>query len=354
MQRLLWLIPTVALSTTLLAQSVVSPKGFGAVEGAGFAHIFGRYAEGRFQFAEGDLRGTSRSIVSVLYRLDHRNHTTDTAMGRKWTTVTLKAGETNYALVNQLWNRNALTTPTQVFSGTMHWLSQTGLPLLKPTVWGGLQKDLAFPFSSPFQFGGKNDLLLDYEFKGGTLDNSAAWNFTDARFYYLDSESISTKPRSGVTTSYPAAGACADSSQPQSPGAASTIAAITYADTDPSQYKGSLRVYHETKFTAPSALVLQTFGLSGLSFGLPLGARCNKLYVNTGQPWIPIYRVTDQKGASARSEYVAPWLPLYAGLQLWTQGAWTDSTTRAFSLTRAAMVVVPAGKPPPATPRKKV
>ncbi|MHC4516913.1 MAG: hypothetical protein ACYS5W_24925 [Planctomycetota bacterium] len=67
MQRLLWLIPTVALSTTLLAQSVVSPKGFGAVEGAGFAHIFGRYAEGRFQFAEGDLRaGSGRRSRSRL------------------------------------------------------------------------------------------------------------------------------------------------------------------------------------------------------------------------------------------------------------------------------------------------
>jgi hypothetical protein len=355
MRQFLWLPLFAVLGTTLLAQAVVSPKGFASTEGAGFAHIFGRYAEGRFQFAEGDLRSNPGTIRAALYRLDYRNHDTDTGMGRKWTLVTLKAAECNYDQVNQVWNSNAVTTPTQVFGATVHWRSQTGPPILKPMIWGGIQGHLAFPFSTPFPFSGNNDLLLDYDFAGGVLDNAAPWRFTDARFYYLDSESVSTNPRAGLTADYPIAGACADSSQAQFPGAASSIAAITYSDTDPdAKYRGNLRVYHETVFTAPNAPVLQAIGLSGLPSGLPLNARCNNLYVNTSQPWIPVFRSADHLGASGRSEYVLPWLQLYAGLPLWTQGAWSDSQNQQFSLTRASMVVIPGGKPPSVAPRKKV
>jgi hypothetical protein len=356
MRQLPWpVLATAALGTTLLAQSVTSPKGFESTEGGNFAHIFGRYADGRFQFAEGDLRGKALNITSISYRLDHRNHNTDTAMGRKWTTVILHAAECNYNTFSQQWNRNALSTPTQVFRAALHWQSQTGTPLLKPATWGGLKKDLVFPFSSPFKFSGQNDLLLDYDFAGGVLDNSGSWAFTDPRFYYLDGESISTSPRSGTTTSFPISNPCADSALSQFPGAAATVAAITYADNDPDiRYRGKLRVYHETVYTAPNAPVLQTLGLFGLSFGLPVGAQCNNLYVNTGQPWIPVYRAADQNGASGRSEYVIPWLSLYGGLQLWTQGAWTDSKSKIFSLTRAGMVVIPGGKPPSVVPRKKV
>ena len=354
-KRLLWVSLAAALCTTLVAQSAVSPKGFNAIEGAGFAHIFGRYANGRFQFAEGDLRGTALSIGGVSYRLDHRSHTAETAMGRKWTTVTLQVAECNYDAIGRLWNRNALTTPSRVFNGSVHWLSHTGKPLVKPSIWGSLKRDLVFPFSSPFKFGGKNDLLLDYQFAGGSLDNSGSWNFTDPRFYYLDGQSISTNPRSGISIGFPIAGACADSSLSQFPGAASSIAAITYSDKDPNpKFSGKLRIYHETTFTAPNAPVLQALGLAGKPAGVSIGARCNKLFINLGQLWFPISGTADPNGQSGRSEYAAAWVPGFANLQLWTQGVWIDSKTGALSLTRARQVTVPGGKPPSVAPRKKV
>ena len=100
--------------------------------------------------------------------------------------------------------------------------------------------------------------------------------------------------------------------------------------------------------------MLQALGFAGIPAGVPIGARCNKLFLNVGQLWFPIYRTTDPSGGSGRSEYTAPWLPGFAGRRVWTQGLWLDSKTRALSLTRAQMVTDPNGKPAAVEPRKKV
>ena len=84
---------SVLAASGLVAQGVIaSPAGSLNQEGEGAAHIFGRYADGRFQFAEGDLKGTARNFTGLAYRLDYRDHSASTAMGRKWSNVTVRVG----------------------------------------------------------------------------------------------------------------------------------------------------------------------------------------------------------------------------------------------------------------------
>ena len=86
------------LITPLFAQgTMTSPKGGLTVEGLHYAYYLGRYADGRYQFADGENKGKAAAITEVGYRLDNRSHTTSTAMGRSWSSVTLHMSDlTNY------------------------------------------------------------------------------------------------------------------------------------------------------------------------------------------------------------------------------------------------------------------
>jgi len=333
----------------LLAQgSIVSHPAFANAEGDTFGHYLLGYSNSRFQYAEGEIRGNALSLNEVAFRLDHHNHTSNTAMGRKWTKVTLSLADTDWTKMTATFTQNQFTTPVEVFNAAYDVPSVQGTPFLKPTPFGG---KYAFPFKSPYSYSGSNDLLLDFVFRGGTMDNSIAWSGGTVRGYYLDSNNdltTYTSPR----TSYPAAlpnPRCRDSA------ITSNSAAYTYATIRVYGITYSNVTYREkahfelySYYTAPDARVITAIAFAGIPAGLDIGARCNLLYVNLQGPWIALGRTTQgNQGYSGTFVAFSPWIKGMANVPIWVQTAWDDSSTKMFSLTTAQSVVLPGNKPMP-------
>ncbi|MHC4512184.1 MAG: hypothetical protein ACYTGW_08035 [Planctomycetota bacterium] len=367
MKQLIIAATGLALVAPLFAQgAITSPAGGLTIEGQHYAYYLGRYADGRYQYADGENKGSAHSITEVGYRLDNRAHTTSTAMGRSWNNVSLQMSETtNFETMSKTWAQNIVGTQTMVFNGKADWDSMTGTPLLKPDIWGGLKGKLRFPFSKPWVYTGKDDILLDYSFQGGVLANAASWSGSQARSYYLDGESISTSSKSGVIQRIP--------STRQNP--ACNDSAITYTGTGNNAYiYGSARTYgsnystltyrnkllftHYSYYTAPEgAPVMHVIGLAGNAAGVDVGARCNRLHVDLAKPFFPIMLNTLKSNTSANSGtmgYLAPWDNAMAKFDLHLQAAWNDSKIGAFSLTEAVKITLPDGLPPDELPRRKM
>ncbi|MHC4078741.1 MAG: hypothetical protein ACYST0_09935 [Planctomycetota bacterium] len=367
MNRLIIAATGLSLVTPLLAQgTITSPKGGLTYEGMNYAYYLGRYADARYQYADGENKGNAHSITEVGYRLDNRAHTTSTAMGRSWTNVSLQMSETtNLDTMDKTWSQNISGAQTTVFSGKADWDSFTGTPLLKPDIWGGLKGKLRFPFSKPWVYSGKNDMLLDYSFQGGVLANAASWSGSRAFSYYLDGENISTNSMSSLVERIP--------STRQSP--ACNDSAITYTGTGNNAYMyGSAYTYgsnystltyrnkllftHYSYYTAPEgAPVMHVIGLAGSTAGVDVGARCNRLHVDLAKPFFPIVLNTLKSNTSASSGtmgYLVPWDNAMTRFDLHLQAAWNDSTTSAFSLTEALKITLPDGLPPDELPRRKM
>ena len=206
MNRLIIAATGLSMLTPLFAQgAITSPAGGLTIEGQHYAYYLGRYADARYQFADGENKGKASAITEVRYRLDNRAHTTSTAMGRSWSNVTLQMSEmANFETMSNTWSQNISGTQTTVFSAKADWDSQTGTPMIKPDIWGGMKGKLRFPFTKPWVYTGKSDMLLDYAFTGGTLANASTWSGSTSRYYYLDGESISTFSKSGVVERIPA------------------------------------------------------------------------------------------------------------------------------------------------------
>ena len=346
--------------TPLFAQgAITSPKGGLTIEGLHYAYYLGRYADGRYQFADGENKGKAHTITEVGYRLDNRSPTTSTAMGRSWSSVTLHVSDmTNFETMDRTWSKNISGTQTLVFSGKADWDSQTGTPLIKPDIWGGLKGKLRFPFSTPWVYTGKNDMLLDYNFQGGVLANASAWSGSSSRYYYMDGESISTYSKSGVTERLPAVrGTCNDSGITYTSPAYLNAYGTTYgANSSTITQRNKLYFYHYSYYTAPHAPVIHALGLGGHANGINIGAGCNKLYVDFSKPVVMIPFTTikgSTSSASGTMGYLMPWNNALARKELWLQGAWADSQTGQLSLTEASHVTLPDGLPPAELPRRK-
>lgn len=337
----------------LLAQGMlVSPPAFASVEGNDAASYLLGYADSRFQYAEGELRGKSLSLTEVAFRLDYRNQNSETAMGRNWTNVTLSVADTDWTKMTATFSQNQFTTPVEVFNATFNVPSVEGFPLNKPASFGG---KYAFPFKSPYAYAGTSDLLLDFVFLGGTLDNDVTWGCGNLHYYHLDGNSDTTTYIS-VRTPYPDV-------QPYPPCRDSAI------NTDVSAYtfahlmvhgithsnvmlreKASFEMY--SYYTAPNAPIITGIGFAGIRTGMEIGAHCNLLYLNTELPFFPVLRTTTGSlGFSGVYQVIAPWDPAMGHLQIWVQTAWDDSKLNTFSLTQAMSVEMPPSKP---TPRRMV
>ena len=83
--------------------------------------------------------------------------------------------------------------------------------------------------------------------------------------------------------------------------------------------------------------VITAVGASGNRTGLPVGARCNRLYVDLTRPWIPFFGTIHSVGYWRLRNN-----PLFNNLELWVQAAWKDSVSGEFSLTSANHLWVPA------------
>jgi len=348
----------VLLCAPLLGQgSMTTPPGGLTREGSDYAAFFGAYAGARFQQIDGMHPGrNTTSITQIAFRLDYRDHDATTAMGRSWTRITLDISETtNYREMSYLLGRNITMTPTRVFASQWSWPAQTGFPRSRPDRWGGVTGDLRFPFTKPWVYTGKDDILVDYVFRGGTLANQGAWSGSNHVAFYLDNELFKDRKQSKGLPLPLLSGSCADS------GVGSSTARA-YANGHAYSYgpssgeitlRNKLRLQHDSYFTAPNAPVVHALGLGGSHIGVDLGARCYLLYVDFSKPVVLVPLNTSSDGYSGLMGWVVPWDDEFRKQQIYIQAAWADSKTRAFSLSAAMRVTLPDGLPLALAPRVK-
>jgi len=341
MQQLTAACLILSLCAPVLAQSTItSPPGYLTTAGSNVSVYLGRYADGRYQVADGELRGKALTMSQIDFRLDNRSHTTATASGRSWSRVTLDMSDTDVAAMSVTYDDNTLSTPTRVFDNKMTWPTVTGRPGSTP--WG----HVAFPFTRAWVYTGKHDMLTDFRFAGGTLANSRAWTGSSAVAYYFDGIPNQDARSGGGAYMPPAANNCNDSALTATTGAyAYGIAHVFHLYHTTYTYRDKLRLYWYSYYTAPGKPVVHAFGLgSGNTAGFNMGARCHRLYLDTSQPFLLIPRTADETTTaySGATQILIPWEKTWQGITFHLQGAWADSSTSAFSLTRARSFSVPA------------
>ncbi|MHC4812480.1 MAG: hypothetical protein ACYTFN_05245, partial [Planctomycetota bacterium] len=292
------------------------------------SYYLGADSAGRQHHAEGDLRGTPVQITEVGYRLDYRSQSA--ANGRQWSRVTLKAAETDMFNLSRTFSKNYKTAPTEVFKGPVNWMIPSGNPPTKPAPW---DVKLAFPFKTPWKYSGTWDLLLEYTFSGGKLGNGAKFY---GKGFYLDA--VSKQLHAGSPTYTLGSKSCRDSAMTSTAYMGTTT--DTWAAVAPPPHGNNVRFQIYSYRTAPNAPVLTVVGLGGNTAGVNIGAVCNKLYMDLGKPWVPIFRKTKPDGNSGTLVLYTPYQPALNGLVIWAQTAWDDSKTRYFSLTNASRIAI--------------
>ena len=348
-----------ALHTSALGQgSMTTPLGGLAQEGNHHAHAFGWYPDARYQlFDDEHTGGKGATITQIAFRLDNRSHTSSTATGRTWTKITLDISETsNYANVGLTWAQNITATPTQVFNNKWSWPTQTGVPALKPDLWGGVKGQLRFPFTKPWRYSGKQAMLMDYVFRGGSLASNAAWTIATSADFFLDSASYETVLR-GKTAQIPSgATMCADSAFPSVlyPGAGIYADALFHGPTSTTvSLRNKLWVEHHSYFTALNAPVIHALGLGGLGGGVNIGARCNALYVDFNKPVALVHLKTQGQHAYSAVTWTTPLHKALVSQEIYLQAAWADSKTQGLGLSMATKLTLPASLPATVIPRYK-
>lgn len=337
---------SLATTASLWAQGTfISPPAVATVEGNAGANAFLYYSNARHQHAEGELRGKKLSLTEVAWRMDHRNHTAGTAMGRKWTNVTLNLADTDWMKMGRTFSNNQYTTPVEVFNAALAVSSVLGTPFNKPDLFKH-----TIPFKNPYSYTGSNDLLLDWVFLGGTMDNNAAWSGTKSYSYYLDGNNPTvtyTSPRTYYPATEPSP-RCRDSA------ISSNVSAHTYATLRVHgithtnlQYRDQVQFELYSKYTAPNGRIITAIAFAGIPSGVNIGARCNLLYTALQGPWIALGRTANSSGNSSTFTTFTPWDPAMANIPIWVQTTWSDSKLNVFSLTRAMHVVMPPDKPHP-------
>ncbi|MHC4515855.1 MAG: hypothetical protein ACYTGW_16985 [Planctomycetota bacterium] len=340
------------LAAPLLAQ--VAPPGYDTKEGETACTIFGAYETGRFQHMEGTLRGKTSLIRRIGFRLDNHTPSAFSAMGRTWTDVWVHLCHCDIDKRTASWNQNRLDAPVLMFRAKCSWPTYTKRP---PTSPAAFEQALSFPFTSVFVYRGANDLLVEYWFLGGVMANKAAWKQTSPlpipipsilHRYQLDSaNTVTSAPllRQAGVTLY-GSNSCLDSAHANPAMVIPDLrtyskAAVNAANAD--SFLFELRSY----FTSPNKTAMHALGLQGSSTGINVGA-CNKLHLTPLVIYLP--KASGITSAARTNFGNIPYDARAAGLTLWTQAAWADSSTGRLSLTKAASVVVPVQ--PPAVSRR--
>ncbi|MHC4078288.1 MAG: hypothetical protein ACYST0_07575 [Planctomycetota bacterium] len=329
------------LGVPVLAQgTTTSPAGYLTTAGSSYSYYLGRYSNGRYQMADGELKGKTLAMTRFDFRLDNRSYGTTTGMGRSWTRVTLDMAETDVADMTNAWDDNILTTPTRVFDSKMTWTTVTGRPSSTP--WG----HVSFPFTKTWVYTGKNDMLAEYLFYGGTLANSGRWTGGNNSYYYLDSIPNQDAISGSGTYMPTSSNNCNDSALSSTTGAYTYgYATAFHVNYTTHTYRDKLRLYWYSYYTAPAKSVIHAFGVGrGNTAGIDIGARCHRLYLDATLPFV----LTTRRAASTTSAYsganqgIIPWENRWQGQTFHVQGAWADSSTGLFSLTRGRSFVVPS------------
>lgn len=337
----------ILLSCALIAAPVVaqssftSPNGFLNTEGTHSSYGVGYYKEGRYQFVDGELRGSALALTSVAFRPDSRKHTSGTGMGRTFASCKVSMAEGDFGTIDRTFSTNYVGTPTVVFNGKMSWSTLTTITA-KPAPWNS---QLTFPLGKTFNYSGKQDLVTDFDMRGGALANGlTTWTGSRWVAYYVDAHRYANVV-SGKVSSHPArVNQCADSSLNQRYGAYTgsrlSIYGPTYSRAD-LRNRVSYTVF--SWYTAPRKPYIIAVSIEGNGTGTEIGARCNKLYVGFNSFYFSVRNL--QAGANGNSgnlNFTVPYRSIFTGARVWAQTAYADSKTNRFSLTAASDVTVPA------------
>lgn len=321
-----------------------TPPGYLTTEGTqlggtsttGYAYYFGGYSDGRFQQADGEIKALGVQILnSVGYRLDYLSHSSTTGGGRSWSNVTLSLADCDFTKVTNNFGNNALSTPMVVHNAAVSWPTQTGNPSSRPAPW---DKMLQFPFKGVYPYTARADLLLDFAFQGGTLANALTWGTNSLRTYYLDGFYWVTAVTFGRNVYRTNSNTCNDSAWTHTTYASSAVQVGLYSKLSTS-YPDTAQLQVFGNATAPNAPIIKAFNLMGLAplgVGIPIGANCNNLMIETKNAVFQTY-TTDGSGNHNPWTYIKlgslAKAQTYGTAEIWCQGAWTDSKTGAFSLT---------------------
>lgn len=345
--RLLTSLSVVVLSAASLSAQLTSPPGYLSTEGAGwqgvttygYAYYMGGYADGRFQFMDGDIKQNGTTVLtSIGFRRDDRTYSSTLGVGRSWTNVHLQLSEGDISQMTRTWTANSTRTPTTVFTGSMSWPTITGASAGSPNPW---DPALRTTFSAPYIYTASGDLLCDWDFSGGTLSNGTTWG-TNLRTYYLDGNYVLTSTTYGRNVYRTNNNNCVDSAITTTTSYASASVQVglygpLYTSNPAYTNTAQLQVFGYR--TAPGALVLQAIGLSGSSTGVNIGAKCNNLMIDMTKPTVIIADTTNNNSSASRTwQYIrlgtlSALAPLGTSTPIWSQGAWTDSVTNQFALT---------------------
>lgn len=350
----------------LCAQTVLySPKNLDTkTEGLYYGYYLGGFSSAHQQYGDGENRGKVAVIGAINLRLDYRSHTSTTAPGRKWTNVKVSIAEGDVSKFTNTFASNMTSTPTVVFNSAWSLPTVTGYPLTKPAIYGGLKGEYKIPFTSTWIYTGKTDIVHDWLFMGGTLDNNVTWATNSVRTYYFDSytsaNEYSAAPSTyryipptrlnnnsaGVTTR------CNDSAHTTTTGAYAYLYAYLYGPKYPViNYRGNLYMYHYSYYTAFEAPVIHALAFATDNNGVDLQTGCNKLHLKGPliiRPRMTMPRTYSTSGFSEYKLEFIPWVSAMANVAVALQAAWTDSVTKRFALTQAFEATLPAALPGPA------
>lgn len=333
------------LSGLCPAQAFTSPAGYESAEAPAFSVYFGAYNQARFQYADGEIKALGvRVLKSVGYRFDWTQHSASTAAARSWTNVSLKISDCDYDKFGATFASNPIGTVTTVYNAKTDFPGATGFPGTGSTGPAPWDKALSFPFNALWVAQGTHDVLLDYTFTGGSLNNGGSWGNGFPAWYHLDAE-YGTEGKVAPVTFYGSTN-CRDSAH-SSGNAYSRVSCVVYPTTATNPANNNmvdLNVYGYR--TAPGAALIQTLSLAGstTSFAFPGAlANCDQVFLDVTKPMLFLPSTAGMGSAYARTSIGKfGYNPNYVGITMWSQAVWDDSSTRQIGFTRATSATVPA------------
>jgi hypothetical protein len=339
MKRTCILIGVAAFCSAATAQtSLISPDPiFSRSEGPGFATSFGSYAAGRYQFADGNQRGSSSTLRALCFRHDHRNYNVTNGMGRRWSRVTVQMSEGNLATFGGSFTGNSATVPTQVFSSAVSWPIQIGPSDPLPAGF-----NIRMPFSTAWAYSGNRDIVTDLRFEGGTLANSAGWSGSTARPYFLDSFFIGSFASGPAVSLGHANGGCVDSKNNSTQAATIRLNMTTYGPNMATPvFRNKFAILTTGRNFNPNSIMILAMAFLANTNGVNVGIPCNQIHLSPLRKWFFYPQTTNSLGqmppfAFGLSAGLAPYTAQWAGFNLVVQGAWTDSVTGQLKLSSAS------------------
>jgi hypothetical protein len=308
MRHLLVIGPALILSSALCAQTYsTAPPGFVSTANTGlgsYSITFGAYYDERSQIVDGNYKSVPLSIKELALRRDEAPLASTQTIGKTWANFELKVGDCDYAAVTNNWDTNFLSAPTLLISGTLNWPDATQQSPTAPEPWGDLLPTkggctttggkttctaLLFPFATPYLYTGSYDLLWEFQFFGGTLNNSQPWGDYN-KSYYLDATSNRATVGGGVSTptpySAPIMTSCAHTGSTRVGYGYSRI--VTYAvHNDPNLPPGSSDSF-EVSFAVRDAksttgiIAVSLFGSNDIGQGVYIGGTNSLGQANVG------------------------------------------------------------------------